>query len=370
MKINMLALVVLFFILSAFVASHVAVYFSFVRFFGITDIAIKNILLWSLVFLGSSFFISTFFAHQFENSFSRFYYLFANFWMGLLVNLVLFLILAWIIIWVSGWVGAVPKEKLLGILVILASLIYSVYGAWNAFSPKITKMEIMIDSLPKEWVGKKIVQISDVHLGHVYREKHFINAIEKINALEPEVVVFTGDLFDGTDGSLKAFLEPINNIKAPAFFITGNHETYLGIDDAYDAISKTKLIPLRDSLENINGLQFIGIDYPLKGGDRDISKLIPAMKGYDQFAPSILLIHEPVQIEAAKKVGISLQLSGHTHVGQLFPFSFITSAVFKGYDYGFKREGSFAIYTSSGFGGWGPPMRTEKRSEIVEITLK
>lgn len=370
MKKNMLALIVFLVIISVFIASHVWVYFSFVRFFGITDIVLKNIFLWSLVFFGSSFFLSTFLAHVIENVFSRMYYLFSGFWMGLLVNLVVFLVLAWTIIFLDTLMHLPTREKLLGILVILGALAYSAYGVWNAFTPKITKMEIAIDDLPKQWVGKKIVQISDVHLGHVYREKHLIGVVEKINEMNPEIVVITGDLFDGTDGELSSFLTPIGMIKAPTYFVTGNHEVYLGINEAYKAISKTHIIPLRDSLKSINGLQFIGIDYPLHGEDRDILKLIPAMDGYDQYAPSILLIHEPLQIEAAKKLGISLQLSGHTHVGQLFPFSFITSVIFNGYDYGFKRDGSYAIYTSSGLGGWGPPMRTEKKSEIVEITLK
>jgi predicted MPP superfamily phosphohydrolase len=370
MKKIMLALVVFLAIISVFIASHVWVYFSFVRFFGITDVTLNNFFVWSLVFLGTSFFLSTFLAHVVENVFSRAYYMFSGIWMGLLVNLVVFLALAWAIIFLSILMGSPVKEKFLGILVLLCAILYSAYGAWNAFTPKITRMEVVVDSLPKQWVGKKIVQISDVHLGHVYREKHLIDVVKKINELNPEIVVITGDLFDGTDGKLSSFLVPIDMIKAPTYFVTGNHETYLGIDKAYEAISKTHIIPLRDSLKNIDGLQLIGIDYPLRGKDRDISKLIPAMEGYDEFTPSILLMHEPLQIESAKKLGISLQLSGHTHVGQLFPFHFITSIVFGGYDYGFKRDGSYAIYTSSGLGGWGPPMRTEKKSEIVEITLK
>lgn len=369
MKKVMLFAVVFISILASYVLAHALMYFSWVRFFGITNATTKHVLLWSLVFLGASYLISAFLAHVADNVFSRGFYLFAGFWMGLIVNLVLFFALAWLFVWVGSLMHFASHEKLLAILAILASLVYSVYGVWNAFTPRVTSINVAIDDLPKQWVGKKIVQISDVHLGHVYREDHIARVVEKINAMNPEVVVITGDLFDGTDGNMDSFLAPLNKINAPVFFVTGNHETYLGLDKSYAAIAKTKLIPLRDSLRMVSGLQFIGIDYPLRGKDRDIAKIIPAMKGYDQFAPSVLLIHEPLQIESAKKVGISLQLSGHTHVGQLFPFGFITSLVFGGYDYGFKRDGSFAIFTSSGLGGWGPPMRTEKKSEIVEIIL-
>jgi predicted MPP superfamily phosphohydrolase len=370
MRKTMLFALIFAVMLASFLAAHWVVYISLVKFFTISGALTKNILLGSLIFLAASFFVSMSLAHVNDNIFSRGYYMLSGIWIGLLVNLLLFFAIAWAIWLLGSWSNSLPNEKFLAVLAIVFALAYSTYGVFNAFNPKITSLDVVIDGLPKEWVGKKIVQISDVHLGHVYRAEHMTNVVEKINAIKPDVVVITGDLFDGTDGNIDSFLAPINNIKAPIFFVTGNHETYIGIDEAYSAIAKTKIIPLRDSFQNINGLQFVGIDYPLRGSNRDISKIIPAMSGWDQYAPSILLIHEPLQIEQAKKVGIALQLSGHTHKGQLFPFGLITSLLYKGYDYGFKREGSFAIYTSSGLGGWGPPMRTQKGSEIVEITLK
>ena len=367
MKKVMLFIFVFIVLLSAFLLAHAGMYFALVKFFSIKSLVVKNILLGSLFFLGVSFFISTFIAHVRDNVFSRGYYLFAGFWIGLLVNLLLFFFLVWIY---SLFGHTVQREKMLAILAIILAIAYSIYGVWNAFNPRVIKLNVAVDSLPSSWVGKKIVQISDVHLGHVYREDFLNGVVEKINALNPEIVVITGDLFDGTDGNIDSFVAPLNNIKAPVYFVVGNHETYLGMDKVRAAIAKTKIKLLSDDLENIDGLQLIGINYPLRGLDRDISKIIPQIPGWDQFVPSVLLIHEPLQIEFAKKLGISLQLSGHTHRGQLFPFGFITSLIFRGYDHGFQREGSYAIYTSSGLGGWGPPMRTENRSEIVEITLQ
>lgn len=356
-------------ILGSYLAAHAAVYFSLVKFFAISTSQTKNILILALIFFSVSFFVAAMLSHSFDSVFTRGYYLISGFWVGLMINFLIFSAIVWVIVIFGQWFGFMPKEKMLAILAIVATLLYSFYGSWNAFNPKVTRFNVAIDSLPKVWVGKKIVQISDVHLGHVYRKDYLAGVVKKINAINPEIVVITGDLFDGTDGNLDSFLAPLDEIKAPVYFITGNHETYLGLEEAYGAIAKTKIIPLRDSLANLNGLQLIGIDYPLRGDDRNITKIIPKMDGYDQFAPSILLIHEPLQIENAKKLGIGLQLSGHTHRGQLFPFGIISSLVFHGYDHGFKREGHYAIYTSSGLGGWGPPMRTENRSEIVEITL-
>lgn len=367
----MIFAVVFLFLLFLFLAAHFGAYFFLVKFFSITSLMGKSIMVWSLIFLGSSFFLATFLSHLKDNVFSRGYYFFAGFWVGLLINLLLFFFLVWAYGFLISLLHTGPaNEKILAIVAIFGAFIFSIYGVWNAFSPKITSLNIAIDGLPREWVGKKIVQISDIHLGHVYRESFMLEVAKKINNLNPEIVLITGDLFDGTDGGSDSFLAPFETIKAPIYFVNGNHEIYLGLDMVSEAISKTKIVQLQDELVNIRGLQFIGINYPLRGENRDISKLIPAMAGWDQFAPSILLIHEPVQIESAKKIGISLQLSGHTHQGQLFPFSWITSLIFKGYDHGFRREGSFAIYTSSGLGGWGPPMRTQNRSEIVEITLR
>lgn len=368
MKLIMLALIMPL-ILLTYLASHAAVYFSLVKFFSISSNVTRNALFWTFIFLALSYFVAASVAHFADNIFTRGAYFFASFWMGLLVNLVVFFALAWVASLFGGILHFLSNEKTLAIVAIVAAFSCSFYGVWNAFTPRIVSLNVAIDSLPKEWVGKKIVQISDVHLGHVYRQKHLTEVVNKINIISPEIVVITGDLFDGVDGNMDSLAEPLNRIKAPVYFVTGNHETYLGLDRAYGAIAKTKLIPLRDGLDNLNGLQLIGIDYPLRGADRDIAKIIPAMTGYDQFAPSILLMHEPLQIENAKKLGIGLQLSGHTHHGQLFPFGFIPKLVFGGYDWGFKREGHYAIYTSAGLGSWGPPMKTNGSSEIVEITL-
>lgn len=360
-----------------YVAAHASVYFFAVKFFSITELGTKVILACVLGFLAVGFFLSMILGHWVDNVFTRGYYFLCGTWVGLLVNLCLFFILAWLVVFVGTWLqsnfglSVFPKEKTLGIIAVALAIVYSIYGMWNAFNPVVKKIDVSIDDLPQNWIGKKIVQISDVHLGHVYREGYMNEIVDKINALGPNAVMITGDLFDGTDGNLDTFAAPINRIKAldGIYFVTGNHETYLGVQKAYDIISKTKIIPLRDNLKKIDGLQLIGIDYPLRGQDRDIEKLIPQMDGYARNMPSILLIHEPLQIEAAKRLGIDLQLSGHTHKGQLFPFGFISAVLYKGYDYGFKRDGSYAIYTSSGLGGWGPPMRTEAGSEIVEITL-
>ena len=364
--------VILFGIILSYVAFHAFVYFSILHFFGITSVILKIILMIAFVFLAVSFFISTFLSHFQDNSFTRVYYFFAGSWIGFLTNLVLFFTLAWLVIFASSKVHIIANQKIIGAITILAAVLYLIYGIWNAFNPMVTKINVSVDNLPDFWKGKKIVQISDVHLGHIFNESFMKDASQKINALEPDIVVITGDLFDGTDGNLDIFIDSLDDINAPngIYYVTGNHETYLGVEKVKAVLVKTKIAMLQDEMRDLKGLQIIGINYPDRTESKNIEEIIKKMNGFDSKKPSILLWHAPTQIKNAKNAGISLQLSGHTHKGQLFPFGLITSLVYKGYDYGYKKEGSFSIYTSSGLGGWGPPMRTEKRSEIVEITLR
>ena len=364
--------IVLFGIILSYAAFHAFVYFSILHFFGIAGVIFKIILMIAFVFLAVSFFVSTFLSHFQNNSFTRIYYFFAGSWIGFLTNLVLFFALAWLVVFASSRLHIAMNQKIIGVIAIFAAILFSAYGIWNAFNPVVKKIDISINNLPQEWIGKKIVQISDVHLGRIYGQEYMRNVAQKIYVLKPDIIFITGDLFDETDGSLDEFVEPLNELNASdgIYYVTGNHEKYLGIEKVMAAIDKTKITLLRDEMREINGLQIIGIDYPERMEIKDISAVIKNLKDFNSNKPSILLWHIPTQVEIAKNAGISLQLSGHTHKGQIFPFGLITALIYKGYDYGYKKEGLFSIYTSSGLGGWGPPMRTEERAEIVEITLK
>ena len=158
---------------------------------------------------------------------------------------------------------------------------------------------------------------------------------EKINAQQPEMILIDGDLFDGIDGdSLDELVEPLNKLTAPqgVYFVTGNHETYLGLSRAEHVLNQTKIKILDDEI--------------------------------------VLMYHQPTNIADAKKLGIDLQLAGHTHNGQIWPIKFFVQMIFKGYEYGLHVEENYSEYTSAGLGTWGPPLRTGNRPEIVVIELK
>ena len=277
----------------------------------------------------------------------------------------------WLVVFASQLAGFDPSERKIGSLAIIGAAIYSLYGIVNAFTPVVKKINVSINNLPKVWIGKKIVQISAVHLGHIYHVDYMREVAKRINSLNPDAIVITGDLFDGTDGHVDVFIEPLNLLKAPQgiFYASGNHETYLGLNETFKVLGKTKITCLRNQIKLVDGLQFIGIEYPKHSEKLSVVRAIKKISNFKQSKPSILLWHTPTQVGKIRRLGISLMLSGHTHKGQLFPFGIVTRFMFGGYDYGLKKKGNFSIYTSCGLGAWGTPMRTEKHSEIVEITL-
>ena len=354
-----------------FLAGHLLVYLLLAHFLQLYSLDAKLTLVALLLFFGVSFIISTALAHYSENWFTKGYYFVAGIWLGVAVKLLFFLSAAWLIELVIKSLGYSSNLPILGVAAILISVVYAGYGIWNAYHPVITEISVNIKGLPAQWQGKRVIQISDVHLGHILNQKFFEAAIARVNNLKPEAIFITGDLYDGMDGHLDWVGGELNKLTAPQgiYFITGNHETYYGVDKVVQALAATKVKFLRDEKVDLGGLQLIGIDYPERGYGKNIADTILRINGYNRDAPSILLYHDPVQIEAIKKAGIKLQLSGHTHAGQIFPLDIITWLIYGKYYTGLHTEGDYTLYTTTGLGSWGPTMRTPYKPEIVVITL-
>jgi len=372
MKVFSFFLAFLVIIMTIYAALHAAVYFSLVHFFQIVGPQNKQILAVALAVLGLGFIVASVLAHWGDNRVMRAYYFISGAWVGLLVNILLTFVLTWIIVLAGRFLGTNVPVQTLGIIAIGIALAYTAYGAWSARSVKIKQMEIAIPNLPEQWKGKKIVHIADIHLGYVFRDMFFNHVVEKINEQNADIVAITGDLFDGTNIDINWFIDPLNEIKATkgVYYVTGNHETYIGVEKVYEMLEKTNVKVLKDSLVQMDGIQLLGVEYPLQGQSKDIFTTIRHMDGHNDNMPRILLLHEPVQIDRVKQLGVSLQLSGHTHRGQVFPLSFLTKLIYKKYHYGLIQEDDFSLYTTSGVGGWGPPIRTGAAPEIAVITLK
>jgi len=351
--------------------AHWFLYFSFINFFSFNGNS-QKILLGFLIFLGLSFIVSSILSHWNDNIFTRAYYFFSGVWLGVLNNFVLSAILIWLIILLGRFFHLNLNPAILASPIFVIAFFLSIYGVWNALNPEIKNISVSIPNLPKSWQGKKIIQLSDVHLGHIYREKFIEKIVAKVNKEKPEIVVITGDLFDGMDGNLSSLTKPLDNIqtKKGVFFVTGNHETYLGLENTFTALKNSPIKTLHDEVVDVSGLKIIGISYPDRNEKKDVVKILESLKK-DYFGqPNILLYHTPTNISEIKSQGINLELCGHTHVGQIFPFNLITKLIYRGYDHGLFEMGNYTLYTSNGAGTWGPTMRIGNTPEIMVITLR
>ena len=374
-------------------AFHWLVYDFFVRAFAVKNKKTKLKIRLTLLLLFLSFVFSFILLRWQENLFTQILNFSFGLWMGMLVNLVSIIILAWIIVGIIRIFGKKINLKLVAKFVILIVFFCSSFGVWNAVVPQIKNVEVSIKNLPPEWQGKTIVQITDLHLGSVLGESFLNRVVSEINKIDAEIVVITGDLLDGNTDGVSSFINLLDEIKTKkgVYFVTGNHENYRGIEDSLAILGETEVNILDDEIVDLDGLQLIGISYPNFGEVKNIQEIIQNNKNFNPDQPNVLLYHPPVSVELKKEedanlhqnlywspntnfraneeLGIDLQLSGHTHRGQMFPFTLLAKWIFNGYEYGLYEEGDFSIYVSSGTGVWGPTMRIGTQSEIVAIKL-
>jgi len=249
-------------------------------------------------------------------------------------------------------------------------------GHINAWNPKIVRKTIHINKKAGEIKELKIVAASDIHLGTIIGPRKTGKLVKTINELKPDIILFAGDVVDeDIEPVIKQNLgKNLLALKAPlgVYAITGNHEYIGGAEKAVKYLNEHGLKVLRDSSVLINdSFYLIGRE------DRDKNRYTQEKRktveqlvsNVDASKPLILLDHQPTQLDLAEEAGIDLQISGHTHHGQLWPFGYITQKVFE-VSRGYKQKGNSHFYVSTGFGTWGPPVRLGNRPEILEFTLK
>lgn len=294
--------------------------------------------------------------------------LFFSLWSGLLF----YLLGAAVILFILKKITSRFSPRLLAGFGFLAALILFLIGLFQALSPKVVNFSLELNNLPKYWQGKRVVQLSDIHLdGGVYGLRFLNNLVERVNNLEPDLLVLTGDIFDGKPNDVAFMVKQLGKLKATdgVFYVFGNHEYYLDELALEKMLREEGIVILNDRAVMLDGLELIGWNYQEEDGDvylrPEIVNLSP-----DEGQPRLLLKHMPEDIEAAEALGVDLQLSGHTHRGQLFPLSLMTRLIFGPYHYGWHSFGNLKLYTTSGVGTWGPPLRTFNQSEIPVFDLK
>lgn len=256
---------------------------------------------------------------------------------------------------------------------LMFSLIAGCYGFFEARDIQVEHFSVKSSRIPAESDGLKIVQISDVHIGLIVREDRLRKIAEKVNAESPDILVSTGDFVDGQINRLNGLAEIFLQIK-PAYgkyAITGNHEYYAGLEQALEFTRKAGFTMLRGEAVEVAGIYIAGVDdstgkqFGMLNGKYE-SELL---SGLDHNKFKILLKHRPVASNDGAGL-FDLQLSGHTHKGQIFPFSLVTKLYYPKHAGLLDLKNGSHLYVSRGSGTWGPPIRFLSPPEVTVIELR
>lgn len=256
------------------------------------------------------------------------------------------------------------------------SAVLSTYGAYRAFTkPELTELPIRLRGLPKALDGFTLIQLTDIHVGAVIQSGFLDQLVEVSNAAKPDLVAITGDLVDGPPSELLRYVQRLGRLQSRwgTHFVSGNHDYYSGWERWAPELERLGFVVLRNRAVRIGdaGASFdlLGVEdwgSRMSGGEYDLDK---ATEGLDPARASVLLAHQPQNVEAVAAKGIGLQLSGHTHGGQLFPATLVGQAIWGSLNAGLSRVQDTYVYTSRGCGFVGPPMRIGAPPEVVKVIL-
>ncbi len=250
------------------------------------------------------------------------------------------------------------------------------YGVRTALGPpQLDRVQIPLAKLPRAMDGVRIALVSDIHLGPLVGRTHTERIVAKINSLDPDVVAVVGDLVDGTVAELGPAAAPLRGLRARhgSFFVTGNHEYYSGHEEWIDEVARLGLRPLRNER----------LPIPARGGVFDLAGVndvtgetagdppdfAKTLDGRDPSRAVVLLAHQPVQAREAARYGVDLQLSGHTHGGQMVPFNLLVGLQ-QPVVSGLGTVDGVPVYVTNGAGFWGPPVRVGAPPQVTLVELR
>jgi predicted MPP superfamily phosphohydrolase len=299
---------------------------------------------------------------------------------------------AWLSSWVAEWFRVLPDppadpaRRAFVARAVASGAVLAAGGAGlvafqSATGPaEIEEVPVRLPSLPPALSGVTIAQITDLHIGPTIREREVRRVVDQTNALRPDLIAITGDLMDGTPRELGNIGAELARLRARhgVFFVTGNHEYYSGADAWLELLPGLGIQPLRNEQLAIGDggghFTLAGVDdwSAAQFGNGHGLDLPRAVAGHDGQRPLVLLAHQPRDFHTSVRAGVDLQLSGHTHGGQLFPFNLAVRAAFpwmKGLYREIVEGRTGHIYVSRGTGYWGPPMRLGAPPEISRLIL-
>ncbi len=350
---------------------HLVIYGTWMFFWAPAESSRTAELRVALAFLSVSFVAATLLAHRYFNPLVRAVYTAASVWLGLVNFLFLASCAAWIVYVVPFLFGVhLEKRALVAVcfgLGVLAGIAAIVNAAWT----RVVRITVKLPNLPAAWRGRTAAVISDLHLGHIRNAGFLRRVLRKVSQLRPDILLIPGDLFDGTAVEFAPLEKPLADLFIPlgAYFSAGNHEEFSSPAKFVDALRRAGIRVLQNEKVIVDGLQIVGVANH-SAASVDGFRSILRHAALDRNAASILLVHNPNRLPIAAEAGISLQLSGHTHLGQFYPFTNIVSRMYGKFAYGLHPFGDMQVYTSCGAGTWGPPMRLGSNPEIVLIKFE
>lgn len=292
---------------------------------------------------------------------------------AVIMGVLLYLLLSVLLVDLIGlFTSTSPRNY--GFAAIALAVLISLGGIANAWNVKVTKEQVAIKGLQSEM---KVMHLSDIHLGH-FRGKNFLERIVRLtNEQDVDVVFITGDLYDGRINLHLDELSPLKELRAPVYFVEGNHDNYSGVKTIKELLGETGVQVLSNEVTHFGELQILGLNH--MPADLSTYSMHATQKGSTiqstldslpifKEQPTVLLHHSPDGIQYANKHGVDLYLAGHTHAGQIFPIKYIANAMFE-YNKGLHDYMGTQIFVSQGAGTFGPPMRVGTRSEITVLHL-
>lgn len=299
--------------------------------------------------------------------------------MGLFSTLLVLTLLRDVLLLALGLADALPPRFAAdsAAAAVLLALALTLVGFFNARrTARVVRVQVPLAGLDRRLEGLRIVQISDIHVGPTIKAAYLQAIVDRVNALEPDIIAVTGDLVDGSVAELASHVAPLARLRARhgTFFVTGNHEYYSGVHGWVDELRRLGLRVLHNEhvVLRHDGAPLVLAGVPDHGGHHfdpaHRSDPAAALAGAPAGAPRVLLAHQPRTAPAAALAGFDLQLSGHTHGGQFLPWTFFVPLQ-QPYTAGLHQLGRMWIYVSRGTGYWGPPKRLGAPSEIAELRL-
>ncbi|ABR47871.1 metallophosphoesterase [Alkaliphilus metalliredigens QYMF] len=307
------------------------------------------------------------------------------YWLGVMTYLTMILFIVDMVLLLNNRLQLIPDgvtnqptfTVAIGSAILILILAITVYGGWNARNPQIIEYEVQLDKEVNELEELNVVMLSDLHLGRLVGRRQLEKMIKEINHLNPDLVLMPGDIIDDRVDPFveQNMMEVFQRLNPPlgVYGSMGNHENIGGqVERVEKYFQQAGIRILRDEYVKIKD-QFYIVGREDKSFERfkgsPRQELKELLMDVDKELPIIMLDHQPVGIDEAIANGVDIQLSGHTHRGQLFPFRMFTKKIFM-VDWGYKRIEDLHLIVSSGVGTWGPPIRVGSRSEILHIKVK